>query len=457
MTESRKLRALRAFEAMGSISDFFVTSAEDTLRRAELEHHRPFSSQNPFRRFLQSGWGVATLSAIVSLTILLLLVRAGHGSIDHPSGNPPTPPPVSSIGFSEESASFTLSIADEWVYFEGVDRITVRATGKNPGETITSPGGWYLERVTATEAEPVVGFFYTEEFCIAEPAPNEYAAYTKPLSIIGGLARGDYRLHATEYNGEEYVSVAFCEFSVEYPETEYAVDESVVIQPVTDAVTYLHTDRATYPSGTTSITVILTNANVGMGLRLDSEQLVWLLHPVSLTPHGADISLEVPIYPAEDIHSILIPEPYECAQGQVVLNTDELEDGLYVLELRYVSNATFDVGCCCFTVGSNNPLNMEAYRTDSDTTPSYVTAELYLIHHFAFFLFYRNNNCYGADGYYQQQGDYLYLTTNVDTDFETQWAFQRVNNTLIAVPEQHTGFFSGDFPEGSGFYLVSGS
>ena len=224
MTEQTNARALNAFAAMGRIPDDYILSAEQMLQEAEAGIARPQKPMGGFRRFLNSGWGAAVISGIVALAVLAFIIHAG---VNPPATyEPPVKPAGSTIEMSTEGADFTIS-TEVANYPDGTNRITVVMTGKVKGKSITDMGGWHLERLT-DEGAVAESIYYTEEVTIsAKPGRDEYATISKTLYDSytgGGFPAGTYRLHATKYDGEKYVSVAWCEFTVgseQYPpETE---------------------------------------------------------------------------------------------------------------------------------------------------------------------------------------------------------------------------------------------
>ncbi len=234
MTERNKTRALNAFAAMSRISDEYVLAAEQMLYEAEAGIAYPAKPEGRFRRFLNSGWSAAVISGLIALAVLVFIIRAGK---EPPTSPPPAPPADSTIEMSDEGVNYSL-IMEQSNYPEGADSITVAMVGKDKGEPISTPGGWHLEKLTAEGAE-AVPISYTEEFTEAAPKKDEYAFLTKAIRIEGSpLTAGTYRLHATEYDGEKYVSVAWCEFTVEDAETRTQEPESghteTEVHPVTE-------------------------------------------------------------------------------------------------------------------------------------------------------------------------------------------------------------------------------
>ena len=205
-------RALNAFDAMEALPDDLILDAERALTEAENGFSMtPTRRENPFVRFLNSGWGVAAIAGIVSVIVLVIMIRAGK---EPPTYEPPVKPAGSTIEMSAEGADFTLSMEQE-SYDEGVNRITVIMTGKTPGESISMLHGWHLERLTEEGAE-VVEIYYTEEAIESgKPDKDGFATIKKAIHMDQTpLTAGTYRLHATKHDGEKYVSVAWCEFTV---------------------------------------------------------------------------------------------------------------------------------------------------------------------------------------------------------------------------------------------------
>lgn len=220
MTNSKETRALAAFAAMSRIPNDYVLAAEQMLIEAEAGISRPPKPMGGFRRFLNSGWGAAVISGIVALAVLIFIIQAG---VNPPATyEPPVKPAGSTIEMSDHGVNFTIS-TEQKQYPEGKGCITVIMTGKVKGEIISTPGGWHLERLTP-EGAKVEEISYTEEMTFsAKPEKDAYATLEKTLYGTytgGGFPAGTYRLHATRHDGEKYVSVAWCEFTVVSNETE---------------------------------------------------------------------------------------------------------------------------------------------------------------------------------------------------------------------------------------------
>ncbi len=209
-------RALNAFAAMDDLPESMLLGAEQALLDAEGGLPTPRKPPSVFVRFLNSGWGAAVISGIVALGVLILVLRAGREPATY---EPPKKPVGSTIEMSTEGVNFTISTEME-NYPEDTNRFTVIMTGKAKGETISMWGGWHLERLTAEGAE-TVEISYTEEALIsANPGKDEYATMKKSIfgtNTGGGFQPGRYRLHATKHDGEKYVSVAWCTFTVGDP------------------------------------------------------------------------------------------------------------------------------------------------------------------------------------------------------------------------------------------------
>ena len=334
MNEQKKQRALNAFSAMGSLPDEYVMTAEKALYEAEAGLYRPERAKGPLRRFLASGWGVAIISGIAALTAVVCIIRAGQD----PAGITPPPPVNPSVGTSVpngEAASFTIATENR-VYEAGVDRVVVEVTGTRPGETVTSPGGWYLERILEEGAEIVTGCYYTEEFIVADAAPTEYASFKKTIFIDSGLRDGQYRLHATQYNGEAYESVTFCEFEVH--------GGTDAVEPGFGNFT-IATDKEVYPGGTTSFLVILTGKNPGENISLPDS---W--HLYRLTEAGEEPVLGM-YFTAEAMEGVAPDEhSYATLSKRIFINPHNSDGGLK--PDTYVLRAVWEEGTvdCTFEV-----------------------------------------------------------------------------------------------------------
>ncbi len=211
--KKHQTRALDLFSAMEALPDGMVLDAERALLEAEAGIAVPVKPQSGFKRFLNSGWGAAVISGIVALGVLVFIIRAGK---EPPTYKPPVKPAGSTIEMSTEGADYTLSM-EQASYDEGANRVTVVMTGKRKGESISMYNAWHLERLTENGAE-VVHISFTEEVLLsAKPDRNDYATIQKSINIEEPLTAGHYRLHATEYDGEKYVSVAYCTFTVGDP------------------------------------------------------------------------------------------------------------------------------------------------------------------------------------------------------------------------------------------------
>ena len=82
---------LRLFEAMDGLDDAFIQESilPDTSILSPIRGRKARGrGQNPIIRFMNSGWGVAVISAVVSISVLVAVVKLGIGN---PSGdlNPP--------------------------------------------------------------------------------------------------------------------------------------------------------------------------------------------------------------------------------------------------------------------------------------------------------------------------------------------------------------------------------
>ena len=278
-------RALNAFAALDALPDSMILEAENTLIAAEGGRIAPKGMRStglfpPEKKrgvlgdFMRSGRCAAVLVGIVAIGVLLFIIRAGHNA--PVSYEPPVKPAGCTIEMAEEGADFTLSMEQE-SYPDGTNRFMVILTAKSPGKRISAMGGWHLERLTEDGAE-VMEISYTEDALIsAKPGRNEYATLTKAIygtNTGGGFPVGTYRLHATEYDGEKYVSVAYCTFTVGEP------DETVT--PPTDET---NPPVVEYPPAEDRAYTVTTPETLEYGAKGLSITVKATEPGVSLTPH----------------------------------------------------------------------------------------------------------------------------------------------------------------------------
>ena len=260
--KKHQTRALNAFAAMDALPDGMVLDAEKALLEAEAGIAVPAKPQNGFKRFLNSGWGAAVISGLVALGVLIFIIRAGREPATY---EPPVKPAGSTIEMATEGADFTISTEVE-DYPNGVGRITVVMTGRVKGKTITAMGGWHLERLTP-EGAVAETVYYTEEVIIsAKPGRDEYATISKTLYgsyTGGGFPAGTYRLHATRFDGEKYVSVAWCTFSIGDPEGE---TRPILDYPPAEEQAYTVTTPDSIEYGATGLPITVKAAEPGVDL-----------------------------------------------------------------------------------------------------------------------------------------------------------------------------------------------
>ena len=347
-------RALNAFAAMESLPDSMLLEAEKALMAAEGGVIAPVKkpkSKGGLARFMSSGWTAAVLSGIVALAVLILVLRAGREPTAYP---PPVQPAGSSITMSDHGADFTISMELE-DYPDGTNRLTVVMTAKSPGKRISSRGDWYLERITEEGAEPET-IYYTEEVTIsAKPARGEYATLTKTLlgtNTGGGFPAGTYRLHATEYDGEKYVSVAYCTFTVGEPDdiAPQPPKGSTIQIGDTDAPFILSTEQTVYEAGTTCIVAVMTAKQKG---EADFPYSRWHLERV--TEEGCESIFTVGS-PDAYVESGIDPSGYATRKERVFMTDETLTAGLYCLHAVKGSGEDYvSVAFCYFTVEEPRP------------------------------------------------------------------------------------------------------
>ena len=299
-------RALNAFAALESLPDGMLLEAEQALIAAEGGVIAPVKKPKPkggFARFMRSGWSVAaTLSGIVALAVLILVLRAGKEPTVYP---PPVQPAGSTIEMSNHGVNFTIATELE-NYPDGTDLIKVVMTGKVKGEPFSGFNGWHLERIAEEGCEfiPISYGFLLDSI---KPDPNEYATMIVRIHIYGTtLKAGSYRLHATEYDGEKPVSVAWCTFTVGNPEDltwEESETRPTLDYPPAPEQMYTVTTPASIEHGATGLPITVKAAEPGVDLMPHRKySIVKLSGPAN--GQGADWlqTLEAVVVRPDEVH-----------------------------------------------------------------------------------------------------------------------------------------------------------
>lgn len=262
-------RALNAFAAMESLPDSMLLEAEQALIAAEGGGIVTVKKPKPkggFARFMRSGWSVAAMVSVVVLAVLVFVIRAGHTATV--TYEPPQAPAGGcTIEMSDRGVNFTIATELE-NYPDGTGCITVVMTGRDKGKVISNVGGWHLERLTPDGAVVEKISYTTEVTVSAKPGRNEYATVKQTLYGTytgGGFPAGTYRLHATTFDGEKYVSVAWCEFTVGNPDGNTETPPTMEYPPADERpYTVTTPDSIGYGTAGLSITVMAVEQGVSL-------------------------------------------------------------------------------------------------------------------------------------------------------------------------------------------------
>ena len=260
-------RALNAFAALEALPDGMLLEAEQALIAAEGGVIAPVKKPKPkggFARFMRSGWSVAAMVSVVVLAVLVFVIRAGHTATV--TYEPPQAPAGGcTIEMSDRGVNFTIATEVE-NYPNGTGCITVVMTGRDKGKVISNVGGWHLERLTPDGAVVEEISYTTEVTVSAKPGRDEYATISKTLYgsyTGGGFPAGTYRLHATRFDGEKYVSVAYCTFTIGDPEGE---TRPILDYPPAEEQAYTVTTPASIEHGATGLPITVKAAEPGVDL-----------------------------------------------------------------------------------------------------------------------------------------------------------------------------------------------
>ncbi len=283
MTSNKHMNGLTVYEIIGELADDLVAEAavDDAFlpvprmgragraeRRAERRAaKRAAREENPFVRFVNSGWGAAAISAAVSLLVLGGVVYAGRHAPGGSSNGPsiagtsgsdyvvgatyssetteiPIEPDVPGYDVPTEpapsvpagpSAAMDALFPNTMPLYGGEVNFTVEV-GLNLNGYLTAPTSL---SVTLRATEPGVAIPYNNSWhveCLSDPAyevpamtqeiaferaepvrPDEYDSITMSTVVFfAPLPDGLYRVHNTRYDSESgrYVTAGWTEFAV---------------------------------------------------------------------------------------------------------------------------------------------------------------------------------------------------------------------------------------------------
>ena len=369
-------RALNAFAALESLPDGMLLEAEQALIAAEGGVIAPVKKPKPkggFARFMRSGWSVAALlSGIVALAVLILVLRAGKEPTVYP---PPVQPAGSTIEMSDHGVNFTIATELE-NYPDGTDLIKVVMTGKVKGESFSGFNGWHLERITEEGCEfiPIsYGFLGLDS---SKPDRNEYATDIHRIHIYGTtLKAGSYRLHATEYDGEKPVSVAWCEFTVGNPDGSTETPPTVEYPPADERpYTVTTPDSIGYGTAGLSITVMAVEQGVSL-IPHRNYRIVKLAGPAN--GEGAacvQTAVGVEIRPTPENGGYAVFEDWIT-----LVNPEEWLPGLYRLYALNYNNQYVDY--CDFLITGDHGRSFEMFLNETAITTLHTALSAKIIPH----------------------------------------------------------------------------
>ncbi len=237
--KTNRIQGLTVMECMTDLDPALVAEAEldacflppltayqkKEHKKARREAARERREENPFFRFAGSGAGAVCISLVVAFALIAGIVYF----INYGPKNPVAPGPggqpegtqapawgEGQIPTGEIDAAYTIS-TEQRMYETSPKRIVVTMRAKNPGVDIDYFHAFRIESLTDPAGELDFDCLWTEEWMErAEPVgKDEYAAWTKSVSINGVMPDGIYRIHHMEYDKDKgYVSAAFCDFAV---------------------------------------------------------------------------------------------------------------------------------------------------------------------------------------------------------------------------------------------------
>ena len=370
-------RALNAFAALESLPDGMLLEAEQALIAAEGGVIAPVKKPKPkggFARFMRSGWSVAAMVSVVVLAVLVFVIRAGHTATV--TYEPPQMPAGGcTIEMSDHGVNFTIATELE-NYPDGTDLIKVVMTGKVKGEPFSGFNGWHLERITEEGCEFVPISFGFLGLDSVKPDRNEYATDIHRIHIYGTtLKAGSYRLHATEYDGEKPVSVAWCTFTVGNPDGNTETPPTMEYPPADERpYTVTTPDSIGYGTAGLSITVMAVEQGVSL-IPHRNYRIVKLAGPAN--GEGAacvQTAVGVEIRPTPENGGYAVFEDWIT-----LVNPEEWLPGLYRLYALNHNNQYVDY--CDFVITGDHGRSFEMFLNETAITTLHTALSAKIIPH----------------------------------------------------------------------------
>ena len=279
---------------------------------------------------------------------------------------------------SDHGVNFTIATELE-NYPDGTDLIKVVMTGKVKGEPFSGFHGWHLERITEEGCEFVPISFGFLGLDSIKPDRNEYATDIHRIHIYGTtLKAGAYRLHATEYDGEKYVSVAYCTFTVGETDGGGETDSRPTIDyPPAAEQTYTVTTPDSLAYGSIGLGIIVKAVEPGVSLMPHRNYRIVKL----AGPANGDGAVWIQTAEAVEVMPTEENGGYAVFKDSVTfMNPDQWLPGLYRL---YALNHNEEyIDYCDFVIqpgdsGLSFRLSMEQVRYTEEDTKLAILFEAY--------------------------------------------------------------------------------
>ena len=437
MTDSTKNRALKAFASMDTIPDRYITAAEDALYEAEAGIRRPEKTPTPFLRFLNSGWGVAVISGLVALTVLIFIVRAGQ----NPTNPPPAPPVDSTPETDVATTDFTIAPRSP-LDPVGTEYISVILSSGNPQASYEAIDVWYLEKLTAEGPVKINTPIESTAFEVAADDTTRKVSLT--VGALSRLDAGLYRIHAIKQEGDELISLADCTFTVS--EEAGRILNKMSFHGVTPPIPYT-IDVPDMIYGADSLTITITATEPGVALTdLPRHWLIWKLDDRHW-PHDDQMN------PWTVSEPTLMSSPENGDYASYTLTFDfhyppEWTEGPYELIAltEPLDEDNHTLSRCRFSVQDIEVLEsyIVASYEDKILPPS-----ISLMDNGSFCLTFGGVSSFIGIGDYEERGGLLYLRYHTG---EIVWVFERVGEHLAYRKDLSDTPRAPSFSDGQMFY-----
>ncbi|MBE6558530.1 MAG: hypothetical protein E7661_05925 [Ruminococcaceae bacterium] len=190
------MKSLNIASTLTNINDLYIAEASEMPYETAVTP--PPKRQNGFVRFMNSGWGVAVICLLVSVSVTVGILAAGRA--DGPAATLP------GAGETHPTFAFDYTLEPLQATYRPGDHFSIRTEVKNLGVPFTVKGSsqsfsataWLIphgtEDVYSAEGRIIGSFAFTEDYCVQTIEQGDVGKLSGHITIPEDAASGAYDL-----------------------------------------------------------------------------------------------------------------------------------------------------------------------------------------------------------------------------------------------------------------------